>query len=272
MSSNPSTPDTQLFYRELAPLPSLQHLVLSFWEFTVASPTLAPIKHEVFPDGCISISFRKNAVLGFSGFSVNGLNSKSAVFDVFNGDFYWGVRLFPAAAAAVMGADPAGITPMFLREVSGEFGILTPELSEKLRACGNFEEAINVYSDLLLAMNIASAEIDQKVYQAVCLVEANGGEIRIAELAEQVGLSVRQLERRFRKAAGLTPKQYSRTRRFRSAVMVLTGDEEVNWATRAAESGFADQAHLTHEFSSLTGRSPTSFAEKVKEIDHGDLV
>jgi AraC-like DNA-binding protein len=46
----------------------------------------------------------------------------------------------------------------------------------------------------------------------------------------------------------------------------------MNWASRAAEMGFADQAHLTHEFSMLTGRSPNSFAEKVKRIEHGELI
>jgi AraC-like DNA-binding protein len=49
-------------------------------------------------------------------------------------------------------------------------------------------------------------------------------------------------------------------------------NENLNWATRAAEMGFTDQSHLTHEFVAVTGRSPNSFAEKVKQIEHGNLV
>lgn len=261
-----------MFYRELAPPPSLAHLVLSFWEFTVTSPDLTPIRHEVFPDGCISISFRKNPVINLRGFSVNGLNSRSVVFDVYNGDIYWGVRLSPAAALPVLRTDPAGITPMFLREFSGEFGLIDDDLSNALWAANSLEDAAKIYGARLEGFNIAESDIDTKVRRAIALIEESGGEIRIADLAGELDLSVRQLERRFRKCAGLSPKQYARTRRFRSAAVILVGDEEVNWAMRAAEKGFADQAHLTHEFSSLTGRSPKSFAEKVKEIDHGDLV
>lgn len=43
-------------------------------------------------------------------------------------------------------------------------------------------------------------------------------------------------------------------------------------ATRAAEFGFADQSHLTHEFSRLTGRAPNSFAATIERIEHGDLI
>lgn len=273
MNPNPLNPDPPaLFYRELAPPAALRHLVLSFWEFTVTSPTPAPIRHEVFPDGCISISFRKNAVIKFGGFSVNGLNSRSVVFDVYNGDIYWGMRLSPAAALAVLRTDPAGVTPMFFREFAGEFGIIDDDLSKALWAAASLEDAAEIYGARIANFNIAPSDVDQKVQRAIELIEESGGEIRIADLAGELDLSIRQLERRFRKCAGLSPKQYARTRRFRSAAVILVGDDEVSWATRAAEKGFADQAHLTHEFSSLTGRSPTSFAEKVKEIDHGDLV
>ena len=36
--------------------------------------------------------------------------------------------------------------------------------------------------------------------------------------------------------------------------------------------GFSDQAHLTHEFSTITGRSPNSFAKNVKRIEHGKII
>jgi transcriptional regulator GlxA family with amidase domain len=57
-----------------------------------------------------------------------------------------------------------------------------------------------------------------------------------------------------------------------AAAVSLVEETEMNWANRAAAMGFADQAHLTHEFSTLTGRSPNSFAERVKKIEYGKLV
>jgi transcriptional regulator GlxA family with amidase domain len=113
---------------------------------------------------------------------------------------------------------------------------------------------------------------DEKVFEAIELIDLTSGEIRIAELAERVGLSARQLERRFKKASGLSPKQYSRTRRIRAAAVHLVEQSQLNWAERAAETGFSDQAHLVHEFVSVTKRSPRDFADKVRQISHGKLL
>lgn len=36
--------------------------------------------------------------------------------------------------------------------------------------------------------------------------------------------------------------------------------------------GFTDQAHLSHELISVTGRPPVSFARTVTRIKHGEIV
>ena len=98
------------------------------------------------------------------------------------------------------------------------------------------------------------------------------GEIRIDQLSASLGLSTRQFQRRFKASSGLSPKQFLRTRRIRATAVDLVENRDQNWAARAAELGFADQAHLTHEFVSLTNRSPSSFAETLRDISHGDLI
>jgi AraC-like DNA-binding protein len=39
------------------------------------------------------------------------------------------------------------------------------------------------------------------------------------------------------------------------------------WAGIAAESGYADQAHLAREFADLAGESPTAWARRLALID-----
>lgn len=261
-----------LFYRELAPPPDLNHLVLSFWEFSARSETAEPIMHEIFPDGCISLTYRRNEKFGINGFGTNFLSARSIVYPVFDGDIFWGARLSPAAASTVLGTDPGkwevyhwdGRTPMF--------GIFDGELLSAISSCANFEEGAAIYAARFAGLGISREDLDEKVLDAISIIEESRGEIRISALADELGLSVRQFERRFKKSSGLTPKQYVRARRFRAAAAALVEEGAVKWADRAAEMGFADQAHLTHEFSDLTGRSPVSFARKVKKIDHGPLV
>jgi len=149
---------------------------------------------------------------------------------------------------------------------------LTDGLIEKLNVCENFDEAVAAFENHLKELNFRQDMADEKVAQALRIIEKTGGEIKILELAEQVNLSIRQLERRFKKNSGLSPKQFARTRRIRATAVDLVENNDMNWANRAAEMGFADQAHLTHEFVSVTKRSPNSFAEKVSHIKHGNLV
>lgn len=273
MSSSLSNPETVLFYRECRPPPEVRHLVLSFWEFAVrGGARKSPVMHEIFPDGCISLVYRRNDALNIRGFSVSELNPRSIVFPVFNGDIFWGARLSPASCAGLLGCDPAAVKIHQCKPADGEFGILDNALFGQLRECGTLEEWIVPFSARLAEFGAGRQDVDQKILEAVSMIEERSGEVRISELAEHLGLSVRQFERRFKRSAGLSPKQYARARRFRAAAAALAAGEKVNWADRAAEMGFADQAHLTHEFSSLSGRSPKSFAAKVKKIDHGDLV
>jgi AraC-like DNA-binding protein len=263
------------FYREQSPSIDLQHLVLSFWEFTVRLAHLEPVDHEIFPDGCISLIYRRNANQGWSGFATNSLHRRSIVVPVFDGDIFWGVRLSPAAAATILKRDPARVEKHLWKEEAGvlaQYGMFDRALLAALDQCTDFDKAVEILSHRVRSLGVERAMIDAAVSGAVKFIEEHGGEVRIGEMAHSFELSLRQFERRFKQSAGLTPKQYARARRLRTAAAVIALNDSVSWAERAAEMGFADQSHLSHEISSITGRSPGSLARKVKKIKHGTLV
>lgn len=260
-----------MFYREVAPPDEISRLVLSFWEFTVGAAASAPIQHEIFPDGCVSVFYHRNENFNTRRVFLSGLQPESIKVPVFASDIYWGMRISPAACARVLGSNPSNFQKQNAYEAK-EFSHLTENLLEKLDACRDFAEAVAVYEKRLGELDFKPEDFDEKIAEAIRIIEENSGEIKIAELAEAVNLSLRQFERRFKNSSGLTPKQYARARRLRATAVSLVENENLNWANRAAEMGFTDQAHLTHEFVSVTGRSPNSFAEKVKQIEHGNLV
>ena len=263
--------NAMMFYREIAPPKEISHLVLSFWEFAVKSENRQPIIHEVFPDGCISILYYRHQNLDVNTLFTNALTLEIFKTEVYAGDIFWGMRLSPAACASILRLNPAEVQPESIND-SKKFAHLTKGILEKLVACRDFEEAIRIYETQIKTLKLAPQAVDEKVAEAVRIIEENSGELKISEIAKIIGLSIRQLERRFGRSAGLTPKQFVRARRIRAAAVSLVEETEMNWANRAAAMGFADQAHLTHEFSTLTGRSPNSFAERVKKIEYGKLV
>jgi len=261
----------KMSYREIAPSTDVSHLVFSFWEFATANEDFGTIQHEIFPDGCISLFYHRNEKFGLRQLIFNGLTLESITAPIFPTDVYWGMRISPAACAHVLQTDPANFRAIRMAKAE-EFPHLTDGLLEKLNACGNFDCAVAAFEDHLKELNFGQGFGDEKIAQALKIIEETSGEIKIAELAGQINLSTRQLERRFKKCSGLSPKQFARTRRFRATAVDLVENNLLNWANRAAEMGFADQSHLTHEFVSLTKRSPNSFAEKVSRIKHGNLV
>jgi AraC-like DNA-binding protein len=97
---------------------------------------------------------------------------------------------------------------------------------------------------------------------------------RVAELGAELGISERQLRRRFADAVGYGPKTLARILRFQR-FLALAADEaaqggsgapvasyrwapppRVDLAGLAFAAGYADQAHLTRECRRLAGRTP----------------
>ena len=92
---------------------------------------------------------------------------------------------------------------------------------------------------------------------------AAAGGARITALAGEIGWSRKHLVDRFRSELGLAPKPIARMMRFHHACRLARGGARIGWAGIAAESGYADQAHLAREFSTLAGETPTAWARRL---------
>lgn len=84
---------------------------------------------------------------------------------------------------------------------------------------------------------------------------------RVQDVADEVGYSRRHLASLVRAECGLSPKEFQRVARFqRSHELVRAGGRSL--ADVSAESGFADQSHLTREWLALAGCSPTEWKRR----------
>jgi AraC-like DNA-binding protein len=260
-----------MLYREAEPPEEISHLAMSFWEFTVEGEKSATTIHEIFPDGCISLIYHRNENFNLNTLFIPPVAVETTKAPVFGGDVFWAIRFLPSACARILGQNPAEFQLEILND-SDALKHLSEGLLKKFIACASFDEAIEIFTAQIKKLNLKPADTDEKIAGVLRLIEENPGEIKISEIARAVNLSTRQLERRFRKSSGLSPKQYVRTRRIRATAVALVEKTGDNWADRAAEMGFTDQSHLTREFASITGCSPNSFAESVKRIEHGNIV
>jgi AraC-like DNA-binding protein len=81
--------------------------------------------------------------------------------------------------------------------------------------------------------------------------------ISSAELEEVTGIDRYNFARQFRTALGTSPYRYSRLRRLARARASLVRGQAL--AETAAETGFADQAHLTRLFTAAYGMTPGQY-------------
>jgi AraC-like DNA-binding protein len=91
----------------------------------------------------------------------------------------------------------------------------------------------------------------------------------IGVVMENIGLSQRRFIEVFNAEVGLTPKLYSRLRRFQTLLQRIYNRTEVDWADAALGCGYFDQAHFNHDFREFTGISPSAYlASNLRHMNH----
>ncbi|MBZ9558069.1 MULTISPECIES: GlxA family transcriptional regulator [Modicisalibacter] len=108
---------------------------------------------------------------------------------------------------------------------------------------------------------------DRLVRRSIALLEQHLGEsISMDVLAERVGTSRRNLERRFRETLGVGPQKFARDLRLRYGLWLLhyTGKS----VTEIGEQcGFADTAHFSRHFRSTFGMTPSEMRKQAGDPD-----
>jgi len=104
--------------------------------------------------------------------------------------------------------------------------------------------------------------IPQKVStidKTIDLIIASNGFITAKELAINASLSAAQYRKRFKEEVGISPSQYCKIIRVKSALQVFENNYKKSLTALSYELGYFDQAHFIKDFKSITGSSPKHF-------------
>jgi AraC-like DNA-binding protein len=215
-------------YREFAAPPDLAAHVACVW-------TSVSRGGVVFPDGCVDIVWRGDRLV-IAGPATGPLTSEVPI-----GTQVWGVRFRLGVAGAALGL-PAG---EFLDDNVPLEDIWGPSLDERV-ASGGISALIAAVRSRALA-----APLDPVARAAALRMAEPGARVSALDL----GVSERQLRRRFEAAVGYGPKTLARVLRFqRFLALASSGGRDL--ARLALSAGYADQAHLTRECRRLAGLTP----------------
>ena len=266
-----------MLYSELHPAPELAPWVAAHWYFRVVPET---------PESDHWVPLTGGAILTIAqglGSVLVGPRTEPLQTRVRGGDVFWGTHFWPGTAPSLFGFEAENLRSerRFLGPFFESAGLLddgaTQETSVAVAGLPTEAEAATQLDRLLLPLIPRSNPLDDRVMQAVFLIIAAQGNIRIKEVADAVGLSPRHLRRRFRQVVGLSPKELTRIERFHaSAVEAVaprsTARERSPWVSIAADRGYADQAHLIREFRRLLGVTPRGFDDHFDRIDHRRMI
>ncbi|MFT3761136.1 MAG: helix-turn-helix transcriptional regulator [Pseudoxanthomonas sp.] len=260
-------------YAEHAPPADLRRHVQCLWELRDDAPDDAI--QVIYPDGRCELlaelgvplrfygpdgEIRADQPLCFAGQQLGPIRLQATGMV-----HCFGVRLTAASGGLVAGARLPG-----LRNQAPDMHTLDAAFARQFgaaaRACADARSPEPLWD--LLRPRCAAFMPDAAVEQAVDLLDAADGDLRIADLAKRLGIALRTLQARFLQAVGMTPKEYARVRRLQALLRALDA-EHAGIADVAAARGYSDQAHATRDLGRWTGATPARLARALRDNREG---
>lgn len=133
------------------------------------------------------------------------------------------------------------------------------ELTERIATTDGMEARVRIIEEALLWLLSKTDRYNHTVEEGLRLIAANRGQLNVAQLAAHLGVSNRNLTRRFQHAVGLSPKEFARVSRFLNVIRCLSDREPPSLTEIALGCGYYDQAHFNHEFREMAGMAPREF-------------
>lgn len=173
------------------------------------------------------------------------------------------LALTPAGARALLGLPAAAMAGelMELDELGGRAGAHLRSLPERLHEVASWPERLRLLEQTLIRGLAATGAPRPRAEVGRALARL-AGRSSVAAVADDVGLSRRHLTTVFRAECGLSPKEFQRIARFqrsRDLMVHAAGRGRLSLAAVAGECGYADQPHLSREWTRLAGCPPATW-------------
>ncbi len=134
-------------------------------------------------------------------------------------------------------------------------------------SCNSPQDRIEYLEGYFLKKLSDNSRQDERVLHAIKTIESQKGLINIDRVAKKAGISSRHLERKFKERVGLSPKQLSRSLRFKHFVSSKMQNPEESWLDTALDCGYYDQAHMIRDFKYYTGLCPSAYFDHSAAMD-----
>lgn len=146
------------------------------------------------------------------------------------------------------------------------------DVHEKIYLADSLESRIQIF-ETYLRQKLNGKRIKTPLYKELANLKTQPGLlIKVQDIADQVGLTRQQLNRRIKAETGFNAKTFFSIQRFNEVMRHIHSSVVVSISEVAYQFGYSDQAHFTHEFKRMTGHTPGEYLKAIgKRIFHGDI-
>ena len=250
MNHTPNTTPSASDYREYAPPRSLADHLLCFWTQSITGDS-GEYAQRVLPDGCIDIVFINDQAPVVIGPWVRPFVARLPV-----ATRIVGARWRPGRAPALFGVPAVELInqSVVLRDV---WSCPLSSSLERVSDQPNLGARRSALGAALLNLLAHTAPGDTLVNGSIQWLALHPYG-RVEQLSQWVGISSRQLQRRFANSVGYGPKTFQSILRFQRLLNSAgRRRHRPSLADLAVDVGYADQAHMTREVQRLSGCTPT---------------
>ena len=216
------------------------------------------VRHAVLPDGCVDVVIE--CLEGDARCWAFGTTTQRRQLEVRPGAHYLGVRFRAGQGRHVLSVAAGELTDTRLPASEGTRLPLERVVEALQRASLPTREPFEVFERALWAYLERQPPAETVLDAALRLVDERSSQVRVGELAAQLGISRRHLERLFTEHVGVSPKQYLNILRCTHAWGLLQRGPHSPLSRVAHEAGFADQSHMNREVRRLLAVTPGQIA------------
>jgi len=237
-------------YVELTPPAALAEHVQCLWVHRIGAGD-AVYEQPVLPDGCIDVVAIGDCVV------LAGPATGTTTLRLAPGALTVGVRFRTGAAVGVVGCSARELRD---REIPLDqlWGAAGAELAARTVDPSRWQDRLQVMVRGVTE-RVRRAPVADPVGVGFAAMLTARRRRSLAEVADEVGLSERQLRRRVEESVGYSPRLLARVLRFQRFLRAArAAGAGRSLATLAVDVGYADQAHLTRECGELAGLPPAA--------------
>jgi AraC-like DNA-binding protein len=251
--------------REAPVAAALQPFVERYWSVRWDRTGQPPFRSEVLSHPSVNVSVEAGTRPRFGvrlpAVLVHGVVTRRFTVDLEGAGRVVAVKFRPGGFAAFAGRLPPSNS---VARLAGELAIDPARLLHDVLTVDDDLGAAGVLDDALAPL---APEPPEPYLQLTGLIEAmarDRGLVRVDQVAELAGMSVRSLQRLFANYLGVTPKWVLARYRLQDAAAAIDEGTVDDLAALAVELGWFDQAHFSRDFRTAVGTTPSAYLQRAR--------